>query len=159
MDPSELLALSSQMGMQELADSYPALLAELRPLGAVRTAAAFGGLLTRAELQANCLRLEALVHLAALHCEGSGSPTTGFVRRAFDSLSEGSCGVQEDPSEDVFVALVNTPRGNFRVFEGELPSRALHLVVEWATAHQAELMRDWVLCRENAAPAKIDPLN
>jgi hypothetical protein len=45
------------------------------------------------------------------------------------------------------------------VIEGELPSRALHLVVVWGAAHQAEPMRDWVLCRENAVPVKIDPLN
>jgi hypothetical protein len=48
---------------------------------------------------------------------------------------------------------------NIAVIEGELPSRALHLVVEWAAAHRAELMQDWLLCRENAVPARIDPLN
>ena len=127
MDPSALLALLSQVAIEELANGYPSLLAELRPLGAVKTAAVFAGLLTRAELQANCLRLEALVHLAAAYCEGSGSPTTGFLRRAFDSVSEGYCGAQEDPSEDVFVALVNTPRGNFRVFEGIREGNAFHL--------------------------------
>ncbi len=35
--------------------------------------------------------------------------------------------MQEDPSEDVFVALVNTPRGNFRVFEGIREGNAFHL--------------------------------
>jgi hypothetical protein len=33
----------------------------------------------------------------------------------------------EDPSEDVFVTLVNTPRGNFRVFEGVRDGTGFHL--------------------------------
>jgi len=31
----------------------------------------------------------------------------------------------------------------FAVFAGNIPPRALGLVVEWATLHQAELLRDW----------------
>ena len=42
--------------------------------------------------------------------------------------------------------------------EGHLPSRALKLVQEWAIMHKEELQEDWRLCRENAAPAKIEPL-
>lgn len=44
------------------------------------------------------------------------------------------------------------------VMEGELPNRALDLVREWAMIHREELREDWLLCRANAAPAKIEPL-
>ena len=44
------------------------------------------------------------------------------------------------------------------VIEGEIPSRALNLVHEWAAIHKAELLEDWRLCRENSSPIKIDPL-
>jgi hypothetical protein len=43
------------------------------------------------------------------------------------------------------------------VIEGELPSRALSLVREWAIIHKDELREDWALCRSNY-PAKIQPL-
>jgi hypothetical protein len=44
------------------------------------------------------------------------------------------------------------------VMEGRLPQRALSLVQEWAMIHREELLNDWRLCRENALPAKIEPL-
>jgi hypothetical protein len=44
------------------------------------------------------------------------------------------------------------------VLEGDLPSRALSLVREWAMIHEVELREDWRLCRENAVPTKIAPL-
>ena len=44
------------------------------------------------------------------------------------------------------------------VVEGELPRRALILIVEWAMIHRGELLEDWRLCREKSAPAKIEPL-
>ena len=46
-----------------------------------------------------------------------------------------------------------------QIIEGELPVRALNLVQEWAMIHTEELLEDWRLCREHAAPAKIDPLS
>jgi hypothetical protein len=42
--------------------------------------------------------------------------------------------------------------------QGELPSRALNLVKEWAMINREQLQEDWRLCRENAPPAKIAPL-
>jgi hypothetical protein len=48
--------------------------------------------------------------------------------------------------------------GTLELMEGQLPRRALSLVQEWAIIHREELMEDWRLCRENARPAKIDPL-
>jgi hypothetical protein len=44
------------------------------------------------------------------------------------------------------------------VLEGWLPPRALHLVKEWAAAHEPELIEDWRLCQANAVPGKIEPL-
>jgi Domain of unknown function (DUF4160) len=48
--------------------------------------------------------------------------------------------------------------GTQEVLEGQLPSRCLSLVQEWAMIHKEELQEDWRLCRGNATPAKIDPL-
>jgi hypothetical protein len=45
-----------------------------------------------------------------------------------------------------------------QVLEGRIPPRALGLVVEWASQHQDELMRDWELARRELPPAKIEPL-
>jgi hypothetical protein len=44
------------------------------------------------------------------------------------------------------------------VIRGELPRRAMALVLEWAQQHRDELMKDWELCVENQAPRKIHPL-
>ena len=46
----------------------------------------------------------------------------------------------------------------FEVIRGELPPRAMALVLEWAQQHRTELMEDWELCVQNQMPAKIRPL-
>jgi len=45
-----------------------------------------------------------------------------------------------------------------RVLEGDLPSRALGLVIEWASQHQDELMANWEAAKQDMPPAKIAPL-
>jgi hypothetical protein len=45
-----------------------------------------------------------------------------------------------------------------RIIEGELPRRALELVLDWAELHQDELREDWRLARANSTPKKIAPL-
>jgi len=45
------------------------------------------------------------------------------------------------------------------VFHGKLPSRALGLVIEWASMHKDELQRDWELVSRQERPAKIAPLD
>lgn len=55
-----------------------------------------------------------------------------------------------------FEATIDIVSG--QVIQGELPVRALNLVQEWAMIHREELLEDWRLCRENAAPTKIEPL-
>jgi hypothetical protein len=46
----------------------------------------------------------------------------------------------------------------FEIIRGELPLRAMALVLEWAQLHRDELLRDWELCVQNQMPEKIRPL-
>lgn len=41
---------------------------------------------------------------------------------------------------------------------GTFPARALALVVEWATLHQAELLENWRRLHTDEPPLRIDPL-
>jgi hypothetical protein len=45
-----------------------------------------------------------------------------------------------------------------RLWQGDLPQRALSLVIEWAALHQRELMENWNLARQDQRPRKIQPL-
>jgi len=45
-----------------------------------------------------------------------------------------------------------------RVLHGDLPKRAVGLILEWARLHQEELRRNWQLCAEKQTPLKIQPL-
>lgn len=47
---------------------------------------------------------------------------------------------------------------SLRILDGQLPARALGLVIEWASEHQSELMKNWDLAKNNEAPKKISPL-
>ena len=44
------------------------------------------------------------------------------------------------------------------VFAGRLPPRALGLVIEWATAHQQELLDNWDRAQQHRPLMKIAPL-
>ena len=44
------------------------------------------------------------------------------------------------------------------LLEGQLPRRALELVLDWAELHKIELLEDWKLCQMKNSPKKIDPL-
>jgi len=43
-------------------------------------------------------------------------------------------------------------------FYGSLPSRALGMVIEWASLHKEDLIRNWTLMGEKEKPKKIAPL-
>ena len=45
-----------------------------------------------------------------------------------------------------------------RMIEGNLPQRALNLILDWAQLHQSELLTDWELCIQKQMPNKIEPL-
>ena len=44
------------------------------------------------------------------------------------------------------------------VLEGMFPPRALGMLIEWASQHKAELLKDWELARDGKPPEKIEPL-
>jgi hypothetical protein len=44
------------------------------------------------------------------------------------------------------------------MLKGDLPPRALGLVLEWASIHQDKLMQDWTLASEKKQLKKIPPL-
>lgn len=44
------------------------------------------------------------------------------------------------------------------VMRGNFPSRALGMVIEWASLHQKELMDAWNRLRDSRLPEKIQPL-
>jgi Domain of unknown function (DUF4160) len=45
-----------------------------------------------------------------------------------------------------------------KILEGQLPRRALELVLDWAELHKNELIEDWSLCQMKQQPKKIEPL-
>jgi hypothetical protein len=93
----------------------------------LKAAATFSGLLTIPDLQSNCVRVEALVHLCFAIGEGQRKPNARHISRWFTAAGNGRAGAMEDPAEDVFVGSVATPRGNFRVLEGIWESGTFYL--------------------------------
>ena len=55
-----------------------------------------------------------------------------------------------------YEVLINI--NSFAVFAGNLPPRALGLVIEWATQHQDELLTNWERARGQESLSKIEPL-
>src|SRR5258708_36535040 len=117
------MAAASAMGMPNLqlgiiAAQHHDLIEELGTFDPFKLASMFGGLLTTPELQSNCLRLEALVHLALAFGDSKRKPSAKFLSHCFSVLGEGPAGWLEDPAEDVFVRSIARARVNFRVLEG-----------------------------------------
>jgi hypothetical protein len=48
---------------------------------------------------------------------------------------------------------------NLKVLEGNIPSRALKMVIEWAEMHQTELFENWERAKSLQALDNIEPLN
>lgn len=44
------------------------------------------------------------------------------------------------------------------IYEGELPQRALAMVLEWAVSHRSELYQNWDRARKGEPLRKIKPL-
>ncbi len=55
-----------------------------------------------------------------------------------------------------FKCIIDIQR--LEMITGNLPRRALELILDWAELHQSELLSDWNLCQKNQIPHKIEPL-
>jgi len=92
----------------------------------IKAAATYGGLLLQKQLQPNCLRLEALVHLCIAYGQGTLSPSSALIAEGYEAVGR-VCGALEDPPEDVFVGNIQSVRGNYRVLEGTWESGTFYL--------------------------------
>ncbi|MBR1231698.1 hypothetical protein [Bradyrhizobium sp. AUGA SZCCT0182] len=131
LSPEDLMAMMSDVGgrteLRLIVAELETCLRDAQSFDALHLAATFGGLLTVPELQSNCLRLEALVHLTLAIGDGQSNPNRKIVGRLFAEAGKGRLGAKEDPAEDVFVTLIVTPRGDFRVLEGIWESAGFYL--------------------------------
>lgn len=82
-----------------------------------RATSAFGALLTVPALHASAVRIEAMIHLAVAHAQGSQSPSARLAADLFDYVGS-AAGHLEDPSEDLMIEAVRGPWGNFRMISG-----------------------------------------
>ncbi|MCL4207949.1 MAG: hypothetical protein KJ000_36140 [Pirellulaceae bacterium] len=115
----------------------------------MHTASLIAGLLTVPALQSNCVRLEALAHLALYAGAGGRRPTPTSIGAWFDALGGGPCGFMEDSAEDAFTRVVTTAQGNFLILEGIWESAAFYLqrivdIVETTPGNEA-----WLALRES----------
>jgi hypothetical protein len=107
------------------AEEYASLGRALREFDSASTIATLGGLLTIPDCHAETIRIEHLLHLAVLHCAGTRTVDEPLLREWLErTLAELPIRRMEDPCEDVFVANVTTPEGNYRIFEGIWESNA-----------------------------------
>lgn len=110
----------------EIARQCKPFVRDLRRFDAIKVAAAFGGLLLQPSLQANCLRLETLVHLCVVFGNGEDAATSKFLLKGFSAAGL-ACGHLEDPPEDVFVGNIASRRGNYLVLSGVWESATFYL--------------------------------
>jgi hypothetical protein len=57
---------------------------------------------------------------------------------------------------NVFKAVISIY--DYSVLEGDLPPKALGLIMEWTKFHQKDLLRDWELAKNMKELFPIDPL-
>lgn len=113
------MAAENNMNLRALSQRQPRLCACLRKFGFPQVAGVVAGLLTLPDNHPATPRIEALIHLAAMHCRGAQAPTLARVREWLnDILLDDPLGRHEDPVEDVFVSLAPSWTGSVRLFEG-----------------------------------------
>jgi len=124
---SQLMQFDIEIRPQALLDNHLNLRVKLAGSAPFELATVFGAMLLDTRLQSNCIRIESLVHLAVAVGAGTGLCSQAQLADCFNMLDDGICGRLEDPAEDVFVSLVTSSKGNFRVLEGIWESGAFYL--------------------------------
>ncbi len=106
------------VSVQEIADDNKSLVSDLSSYNPATAIPLLASLLTLPEYQSQCIRLEILVTLAIVFCEGRKRANIGDTERWFSQIGKSRCVVGEDPTEDIFVSLVHDQKGNYRLLEG-----------------------------------------
>jgi integrase len=99
---------------------FAELAADLAAFDPISCATAIAALSTIAENRNRMVRLDALLHLAATHCQGTKQPTIDSLNRWLNQMLAGTAiSRREDPAEDVAIGNIMTTAGNYRVFLGD----------------------------------------
>ncbi len=127
-DPSMMSALGALMAgasadqnlnLAALTRRQAPLCARLRKFDFVAVLEKLSGLLVQPANHVATFRIEALIHLAAIHCRGSRRPELSQCREWLNEiLVQDDLGRGEDPAEDVFVTTAPSFGGDARIFEG-----------------------------------------
>lgn len=116
------------LDLRALTHRQPKLCARLKKFSFRHVAEILAGLLIRPENHPATLRIEALIHLAALHCRGSKEPTLAQIREWLNEiLLKDRLGRGEDPVEDVFSSVVPSWSGCVILLEGAWRDNAHYL--------------------------------
>ena len=112
--------------LSDISKENKTLVADLRPYNVHATVKQFAGLLTMPDYQSQCIRIELLIRLALVHCKGKRIPTLTKCRLWFKWIGRTRSVLGEDPSEDVFVSLLEYGKKDYHVLEGTWENAAFY---------------------------------
>jgi len=99
---------------------FTELAADLAAFDPISCVTAIAALSTIAENRNRMVRLDVLLHLAAIYCRGTQQPTIDSLNRWLNQMLAGTAvSRREDPAEDVAIGNIMTAVGNYRVFLGD----------------------------------------
>jgi hypothetical protein len=134
-----------EYSFDRIGDKFAGLAADLAAFDPISCVTAIAALSTVAENRNRTVRLDALLHLAAIHCKGTKQPTIDSLNRWLNQmLASTAVSRREDPAEDVAIGNIMTETGNYRVFLGD--------------SSNPDYYAQDVLDALRKAPADLDPL-
>jgi hypothetical protein len=103
-----------------ISNGFPELVHELSSHDRLSTVTAVAGLSLVAENRTCIVRLDSLLHFAAIHANGQQPVTVHALDRWLNQLlAQSPLSRREDPAEDIAVGNIMTSSGNRRVFTGD----------------------------------------
>lgn len=109
---------SQSVPLSEITKENGSVIRDMARYSASSAVPMLASLLTEPELQSHCLRIETLIALAVIHCNGTKEANINPVIRWFNQMTGTLSVCGEDPAEDVFVTLVNDKERDYRLIEG-----------------------------------------